>query len=229
MGMMIQVIEKVKGEMTMKRRLSFGARAHVCDVEVVSDVERRNVGPHSPYTQQLNGVSEIKNRHLVEPLVAIMSEYQLPKYLWGYLLGGVTYTMNRLYASRIGMSPYEALYGKKPDLSNLRALWCQCWPLIPKEKQATKLDPQMDEAPFIAYEEGDSYVLYKIRTKKIVRSRHVIFNVSTSDTYEEAYVPGHHLHAPRDLPDPAYNLNVADMGSRPKDSLLFIVMSPLTF
>ncbi|KAJ5124616.1 Reverse transcriptase RNA-dependent DNA polymerase [Penicillium bovifimosum] len=157
--------------------------------------------PTPPYTQQLNGVSEIKNRHLVEPLVAIMSEYQLPKYLWGYLLGGVTYTMNRLYASRIGMSPYEALYGKKPDLSNLRALGCQCWHLIPNEKRATKLDPHMDEARFIAYDEGDSYVLYNIRTKKIVRSRHVIFNENP---------------APKDLPDPAYDLNIADMGSRPE-------------
>ncbi|KAG0154310.1 hypothetical protein PDIDSM_1690 [Penicillium digitatum] len=55
--------------------------------------------------KQLNGVAEIKNRHLVEPLVAVMAEYQLPKYLWGLLLGGINYTMNRLYASKIGMSP----------------------------------------------------------------------------------------------------------------------------
>ncbi|QQK46171.1 Retrovirus-related Pol polyprotein from transposon TNT 1-94 [Penicillium digitatum] len=67
--------------------------------------------PTPPYTKQLNGVAEIKNRHLVEPLVAVMTEYQLPKYLWGLLLGGINYTMNRLYASKIGMSPYEALFG----------------------------------------------------------------------------------------------------------------------
>ena len=81
--------------------------------------------------KQPNGVAEIKNRHLVEPLVAVMSEYQLPKYLWGYLLGGINYTMNRLYASKIDMSPYKALYGRKPDLSNLRLLGCQLWFLIP--------------------------------------------------------------------------------------------------
>ncbi|QQK42944.1 hypothetical protein Pdw03_6845 [Penicillium digitatum] len=43
--------------------------------------------PTPPYTKQLNGVAEIKNRHLVEPLAAVMTEYQLPKYLWGLLLG----------------------------------------------------------------------------------------------------------------------------------------------
>ncbi|KAG0152746.1 hypothetical protein PDIDSM_2551 [Penicillium digitatum] len=52
--------------------------------------------PTPPYTKQLNGVAEIKNRHLVEPLVAVMAEYQLPKYLWGLRLGGINYTMNRL-------------------------------------------------------------------------------------------------------------------------------------
>ncbi|KAG0159435.1 hypothetical protein PDIDSM_6957 [Penicillium digitatum] len=152
--------------------------------------------PTPPYTKQLNGVAEIKNRHLVEPLVAVMAEYQLPKYLWGLLLGGINYTMNRLYASKIGMSPYEALFGKKPNLSNLRALGCQCWFLIPKEKRNTKLDPHMEEARLLAYDEGDNYVVYNVRTKKIERSRNVIFNENPS---------------PANLPDPAYDLNITGM------------------
>ncbi|KAG0155347.1 hypothetical protein PDIDSM_922 [Penicillium digitatum] len=137
--------------------------------------------PTPPYTKQLNGVAEIKNRHLVEPLVAVMAEYQLPKYLWGLLLGGINYTMNRLYASKIGMSPYEAFFGKKPNLSNLRALGCQCC---------------MEEARLLAYDEGDNYVVYNVRTKKIERSRNVIFNENPS---------------PASLPDPAYDLNITGM------------------
>ncbi|KAJ5462263.1 hypothetical protein N7530_010468 [Penicillium desertorum] len=70
---------------------------------------------------------------------------------------------------------------------------CQCWFLIPKEKRATKLDPYIDEARLIAYDEGDNYMLYNVRTKKIVRSRNVIFNENP---------------APKDLPDPAYDLNI---------------------
>ncbi|KAG0156254.1 hypothetical protein PDIDSM_3431 [Penicillium digitatum] len=135
--------------------------------------------PTPPYTKQLNGVAEIKNRHLVEPLVAVMAEYQLPKYLWGLLLGGINYTMNRLYASKIGMSPYEAFFGKKPNLSNFRAL-----------------DPHMEEARLLAYDEGDNYVVYNVRTKKIERSRNVIFNENPS---------------PASLPDPAYDLNITGM------------------
>ncbi|KAG0155364.1 hypothetical protein PDIDSM_939 [Penicillium digitatum] len=128
--------------------------------------------PTPPYTKQLNGVAEIKNRHLVEPLVAVMAEYQLPKYLWGLLLGGINYTMNRLYASKIGMSPYEAFFAKY------------------------KLDPHMEEARLLAYDEGDNYVVYNVRTKKIERSRNVIFNENPS---------------PASLPDPAYDLNITGM------------------
>ncbi|KAG0156199.1 hypothetical protein PDIDSM_3376 [Penicillium digitatum] len=133
--------------------------------------------PTPPYTKQLNGVAEIKNRHLVEPF-AVMAEYQLPKYLWGLLLGGINYTMNRLYASKIGMSPYEALFGKKPNLSNLRALGCQCWQGCSRTN------------------EGDNYVVYNVRTKKIERSQNVIFNENPS---------------PASLPDPAYDLNITGM------------------
>ncbi|KAG0161169.1 hypothetical protein PDIDSM_8703 [Penicillium digitatum] len=94
------------------------------------------------------------------------------------------------------MSPYEALFGKKPNLSNLRALGCQCWFLIPKEKRNTKLDPHMEEARLLAYDEGDNYVVYNVRTKKIERSRNVIFNENPS---------------PANLPDPAYDLNITGM------------------
>ncbi|KAG0154462.1 hypothetical protein PDIDSM_30 [Penicillium digitatum] len=151
--------------------------------------------PTPPYTKQLNGVAEIKNRHLVEPLVAVMAEYQLPKYLWGLLLGGINYTMNRLYASKIGMSPYEAFFGKKPNLSNLRALGCQCWFLIPKEKRNTKLDPHMEEARLLAYDEGDNYVVYNVRPRRL--------NVHGTSFSMRILL--------RSLPDPAYDLNITGM------------------
>ncbi|OQE41636.1 hypothetical protein PENNAL_c0722G11228, partial [Penicillium nalgiovense] len=38
--------------------------------------------PVPPYCPRLNGIPEVKNKHLVEPLVSIMSEHEIPKYLW---------------------------------------------------------------------------------------------------------------------------------------------------
>ncbi|KAG0154714.1 hypothetical protein PDIDSM_282 [Penicillium digitatum] len=151
--------------------------------------------PTPPYTKQLNGVAEIKNRHLVEPLVAVMAEYQLPKYLWGLLLGGINYTMNRLYASKIGMSLTKP-FSVRSQISQTSCSRLSMLVSHPKEKRNTKLDPHMEEARLLAYDEGDNYVVYNVRTKKIERSRNVIFNENPS---------------PASLPDPAYDLNITGM------------------
>jgi hypothetical protein len=33
-----------------------------------------------------------------------------------------------------GKTPYEALYKRKPDLSNIKVIGCKSWVAIPKEK-----------------------------------------------------------------------------------------------
>jgi hypothetical protein len=135
--------------------------------------------PTPPYTPQLNGIPEIKNRWLVEPLVAVMTEHQLPKHLWGEVIQGVNYTCNRLWHSKIERTPYEALFGRRPDISTLRALGCQCWYLLDKSLRPTKLHPHMHEARLLGYDERGNYSLYDVETRSLVRSRHVIFNETT--------------------------------------------------
>ncbi|KAJ5677551.1 uncharacterized protein N7477_003184 [Penicillium maclennaniae] len=67
------------------------------------------------------------------------------------LIQGVNYTLNRLWHSKIEITPYEALYGRQPNVSNLRALGCQAWYLIPSQRRETKLYPHMAEARLLAY------------------------------------------------------------------------------
>ncbi|KAG0152747.1 hypothetical protein PDIDSM_2552 [Penicillium digitatum] len=54
----------------------------------------------------------------------------------------------------------------------------------------------MEEARLLAYDEGDNYVVYNVRSKKIERSRNVIFNENPS---------------PASLPDSVYDLNITGM------------------
>lgn len=78
--------------------------------------------PVPPYNSQHTSIAELKTWYLIKPLVTVLSENQLPKYLWGELLQGIKHSMTRTWRSKINMTPDEAFYGKKPDVSGLRAL-----------------------------------------------------------------------------------------------------------
>jgi hypothetical protein len=61
------------------------------------------------------------------------------------------------------------------NISNLRALGCQCWYFLPKVNRDTKLGPHMAEARLTGYD-TTGYIVYDIRTKQMKRSRDVVFN-----------------------------------------------------
>lgn len=127
--------------------------------------------PHKP---MLNGIPEVKNRHLLEPTIATMSDANLPQNLWEHIVLAVAFIQNRLVHDSIGITPYESLFGTQPDLSKLRALGCKCWYLIPKEDRESKLHPHVSEGRFIGYTEN-LWKVYDISSRKIVHSRDVTF------------------------------------------------------
>ncbi|KAJ6088415.1 Copia-like polyprotein/retrotransposon [Penicillium sp. IBT 16267x] len=126
-----------------------------------------NAGEYVAIAQHLESRAEIKNRYLVEPLVAIMTEYQLPKFLWGEVIQGVNFTANRLWHSKIDQSPYEALFGRRPEITKLRALGCQCWYFVDKTRRLIKLYPYMREARLLGYDERGNYTLYDVESKAL--------------------------------------------------------------
>jgi hypothetical protein len=130
--------------------------------------------PSPRYRSVLNPIAEIKNRNIIEPTISVMTENQLPRYLWDHIVQAVVFIYNRLLHDSIGKTPYEALYGVQPDVRKWRALGCKCWHLIPK-KRRDKLDPHMAEGRFVGYSEN-LYKIYDIRTKQIVKARDVVFN-----------------------------------------------------
>ena len=77
-----------------------------------------------PGTPQRNGVSERRNRTLLDMVRSMMSLTDLPLSFWGYALETATFTLNRASSKSIETTPYELWFGKKPKLSFLNVWGC---------------------------------------------------------------------------------------------------------
>ena len=83
-----------------------------------------------PYTPQLNGVSERRNRTLLDMVRSMMSHANLPKSFWGYSLNIPSYLLNHAPSKAVDSSPYEIWYKRKPNLKHLKVWGC---PVFVKE------------------------------------------------------------------------------------------------
>jgi hypothetical protein len=68
-------------------------------------------------TPEHNGVAERRNRIILERVRALLHSSGLPKTFWGEAACHIVWLMNRTWTKAVqGMTPYEAAFGKKPDM-----------------------------------------------------------------------------------------------------------------
>ena len=77
-----------------------------------------------PGTPQCNGVSERRNRTLLDMVRSMMSLIDLPLSFWGYALETAAFKLNRAPSKSVETTPYEQWFGKKPKLSFLKVWGC---------------------------------------------------------------------------------------------------------
>jgi len=75
-----------------------------------------------PETPQRNGVSEQRNRTLLDMVRSMMSQSDLPLSFWGYALETAAFTLNRVPSKSVVKTPCEMWTGKCPSLSFLK-IW----------------------------------------------------------------------------------------------------------
>ena len=80
-----------------------------------------------PGTPQRNGVSERRNRTLLDMVRSMMSLTDLPLSFWGYALETAAFTLNRAPSKSVETTPYELWFGKKPKLSFLKVWGCDAY------------------------------------------------------------------------------------------------------
>ena len=79
-------------------------------------------------TPQHNGVAEQRNRTILERVHALLHSTGLPRTLWGEAARHVVWLMNRTSTKAVeGMTPYEATFGTKPNLSEVQEWGERVW------------------------------------------------------------------------------------------------------
>ncbi|KAL0340718.1 UNVERIFIED_CONTAM: Retrovirus-related Pol polyprotein from transposon TNT 1-94 [Sesamum radiatum] len=88
------------------------------------------------YNPQQNGVSERKNRTVMEMARSMLQEKHLPKAFWAEAVYTAVYLLNRCPTKAVqNMTPIEAWSGKKPSAKHLRVFGSICYVHIPTEKR----------------------------------------------------------------------------------------------
>jgi hypothetical protein len=114
---------------------------HLSDRGIVSQLT-------PPGTPQRNGVSERRNRTLLDMVRSMISLTNLPISFWGHALLTAAYTLNRAPSKSVETTPCEVWHGKKPILSHLKIWGCEAYV---KRLQPSKLDPRSDKSYFVGY------------------------------------------------------------------------------
>lgn len=149
-----------------------------------------------PHTPQQNGVSERKHRHITELGTTLMFCSKVPQQLWVEAFFTANFLGNLLPSSVLNdrLSPYEALHGKAPDYTSLRAFGCKCFPYL-RPYMKNKLDPKSLVSVFLGYNEKyKGYRCFYPPTGKVFISRHVLFDESQYP-FADIYI---HLHKPNE-------------------------------
>ncbi|KAK1645139.1 hypothetical protein QYE76_062944 [Lolium multiflorum] len=140
-----------------------------------------------PGTPQRNGVSERRNRTLLDMVRSMMSLTDLPLSFWSYALETAAFTLNRAPSKSVETTPYELWFNKKPKLSFLKVWGCEAYV---KKLQPDKLEPKAEKCVFIGYpKETIGYTFYHKSEGKIFVAKNGTFLEKEFLTKEYRTVP----------------------------------------
>lgn len=128
-----------------------------------------------PYTPEQNGVAERTNRSIVEKARCLLQEGKCNERMWAEAINATVYLKNRSPHRSVNGVPEELWSNKKIDLSHLKVFGCLAHSHVP-EQQRRKFDAKSKPYTFVGYcEETKGYRLFDRESKKIIKSRNVIF------------------------------------------------------
>ena len=133
--------------------------------------------PTVAYAHNQSGVVEKAIGDIVSHAVCVLSDSKLPLSLWYEIARSITY-LRRLWPHKFlrGVTPYEKLYGKKPDISHLRVIGSKAWVLIPKPSRGGKLQPKAARCRLLGSVGTNQYKLWDPELNRVIYARDVDFD-----------------------------------------------------
>ncbi|QRV80823.1 Retrovirus-related Pol polyprotein from transposon TNT 1-94 [Ceratobasidium sp. AG-Ba] len=131
----------------------------------------------APHSSAQNGIAERLNQTIADRGRAMRLAAQLPKYLWVEAFCHACYLKNCTYTCSLveKKTPYELMYGVKPNVSTLREFRSPCWVLDQSGKN-TKLDAKSHKRTFVGIDVGGKAWRYWSHEQQMVLvSRNVKF------------------------------------------------------
>ena len=129
-----------------------------------------------PGSPDQNGVAERRNRTLVDMVRSMLSNSNLPQFLWTEALKTAVYILNRVPTKAVPKTPFEIWKGWKPSLRHMSVWGCPSEVRIynPHEK---KLDRRTLSGFFIGYAKTSKgyRFYYPSHSTRIVESRNAKF------------------------------------------------------
>ncbi|KAK9020261.1 hypothetical protein V6N11_054751 [Hibiscus sabdariffa] len=90
-------------------------------------------------TPQWNGVSERRNRTLLDMVQSMMSHTDLPTSFWGYPLETAAFKLNHVPSKSVQKKPHEMWTGKRLGMTFMKVWGCKAYV---KHQMSTKLEPK---------------------------------------------------------------------------------------
>ncbi|PNX95813.1 retrovirus-related Pol polyprotein from transposon TNT 1-94 [Trifolium pratense] len=154
-------------------------------------------------TPQQNGRVERKHQCILNIARALLLQSHLPPAYWGYAVFHAVFIMNRVPSSAIkGRIPFDVLYGKLPELSQLIVFGSLCY-VSSEDTHKSKFDNRARKCVFLGYRPGmKGYVALDLHNHAIITSRHVIFEETVLPYPVNTTTPSWELHSPSNSSSP---------------------------
>ena len=148
--------------------------------EMMQFLESKGIRSHfsTPKEQWQHAPAESTINSIMMAAMAVMADAGLGGRFWFKAAKAGKDARNVTDKERIGMSPYQAMYGEKKDVSDFRAFGCRAWVYLDKQRrQKGKHTPRAKEAIYVVFTENMSaWTFYIPEDRKILDSNQVKFS-----------------------------------------------------